>query len=113
MGNDKWKPNKRLSWHQIEHLRTLKRMRPQEWPRTKLAQSFGISIPAVSRILRSKFEPSSEIKERQDKRAKEQNMKRREEFLEKLYAQGSPPPPPGDMGGRDTVQKQQDTETRE
>lgn len=91
MGNDQWKPNKRLSWHQMEHLKTLKRMRPEEWPRAKLAQSFGISIPAVSRILRSKFEPSEETKERQDKRAKEQNVKRREEFLEKLHAQRSPP----------------------
>ena len=35
-------------------------------------------------------------------------MKTQKGELERLYAQGSPPPP-GDMGGRDTVQKQQDT----
>lgn len=111
MGNEIWKPNKRLSWHQMEHLRTLKRTRPEEWTRVKLAQSFGISVPAVSRILRSKFEPSEEIKERQDKRAKDQNTKRREEFLEKLYAHGSLPPP-REVGRRGTVH-QQDTENRE
>lgn len=70
LGNDKWQPLKRLSWHQIDHLRTLRHTQPEEWTKSKLARSFGISIPAVNRILKSKFVPSEQVKERQDAKAK-------------------------------------------
>lgn len=50
----------------------------------QLADSFGISTSAVSRILKSRFEPSDETKERQDAAAIEQTKKRREEFMQKL-----------------------------
>lgn len=84
MGYDKWQPRKRLTWYQIDHLKTLHRTQPELWNATKLAKDFGISIPAVSRILKSKFEPSEETKERQDAAAMEQTRKRREDFLKKL-----------------------------
>lgn len=82
MGNKKWRPTKRLTWHQIDHLRTLRRNQPAEWSKTKLAHQFGISIPAVNRILKSKFEPTDEVKERQDAKAKEQTIDKRAKSFE-------------------------------
>lgn len=84
MGHDKWQPTKRLTWYQIEHLKTLRRTQPEKWSMKQLADSFGISTSAVSRILKSRFEPSDETKERQDAAAIEQTKKRREEFMQKL-----------------------------
>lgn len=84
MGQDKWRPAKRLNWHQMEHLRTLKRTQPDEWSNTKLSQAFGISVPAVVRILKSKFEGSPEMRARQDAKAKEQTQERRVKFLKTL-----------------------------
>ena len=84
LGHARWEPTKRLTWHQIEHLRYLRRTQPDEWTKSKLAQYFGISLPAVSRILRSKFIGSDEIKARQDTKANQQIQERRTKFLEKL-----------------------------
>jgi Zn-dependent peptidase ImmA (M78 family) len=84
MRYDRWQPAKRLTWHQIEHLKTLRRTQPDVWTVKKLADAFGVSLSAVCRILKSRFEPSDEIKERQDTAAKEQTRKRKEEFLKKL-----------------------------
>ena len=72
-----WKAKKRLTWHQIEHLKTLRQLQPEEWTVGKLSRAFGISSSAVNRILRSKFEPSSEVKKRQDRRAEQQKLERR------------------------------------
>ena len=55
----------------MEHLRTLRQEAPNEWTIQKLAKQFQISYSAVSRILRSKFEPSDETQARQDKIALE------------------------------------------
>lgn len=49
-----WRPTKRLLWHQIEHLRNMRQEDPKEWTHVKLAKQFGISVPAVTRILKSK-----------------------------------------------------------
>lgn len=49
-----WRPTKRLLWHQIEHLRSLRQQDPKEWTHPKLAKQFGISVSAVTRILKSK-----------------------------------------------------------
>jgi hypothetical protein len=51
----------------MEHLRTLRR--DYNWDYDKLKEQFGISHGAVKRILHSKFEPTDEIKKRQDERA--------------------------------------------
>lgn len=84
MGNSRWEPKKRLTWYQIDHLKTLKRTQGDEWTNLKLAKQFGISVSAVCRILRSKFEASDEIKERQDKKAVEETQVRRDKFLQTL-----------------------------
>ena len=52
----------------MDHLRTLKLEDPDTWTLGKLSEAFGISVPSVVRILRSKFEPSAEVKQRQDER---------------------------------------------
>ena len=59
----------------MDHLRTLKREDPDTWDLGRLSEAFGISVPAVIRILKSKFEPSPEMKQRQDARV----LKEREE----------------------------------
>eukprot|EP00731_Ephydatia_muelleri_P016369 Em0009g793a len=64
----------------MEHLKTLHSEQPDTWTVPKLATGFGISTSAVTRILRSKFEPSAETKERQDASA----LKRRAERGQKL-----------------------------
>ncbi len=75
----RWKPKKRLTRYQMEHLRTLRHEDPDTWTDTKLSETFRISPSSVKRILRSKFEPSPEVQERQDTKA----LKQREERLKK------------------------------
>uniref|UniRef100_A0A1X7VVE1 Uncharacterized protein n=1 Tax=Amphimedon queenslandica TaxID=400682 RepID=A0A1X7VVE1_AMPQE len=79
-----WTPMKRLSRSQMDHLRMLYRDYPQEWTVDKLQVRFGISFSAVKRILRSKFEPSEEVKQRQDQKVMKQREKRREQFITKF-----------------------------
>ena len=74
-----WRAKKRLTWYQIEHLRTLRQLQPEEWTLGKLSRKFGISLGAVKRILRSKFEPSTDVRERQDRRAQQQTLERKME----------------------------------
>ena len=69
----------------MEHLRTLKSTQPEEWTNTKISKFFGISISAVVRILRSKFEPPQEVKDRQDQKAKEKAQERHAMFKKKLF----------------------------
>jgi len=69
----------------MEHLKSLKMTQPEEWTNTKLSQSFGISVSAVVRILRSNFEPPQEVKDRQDQKAKEQTIERHAMFKKKLF----------------------------
>jgi len=71
-----WQPQKKLTRYQMDYLRSLRTDFPSEWTITKLSTSFGISHSAVKRILKSKFEPSQEVQERQDKRAQEIKEKR-------------------------------------
>lgn len=79
-----WTPIKRLSRSQMDHLRMLYRDYPQEWTVEKLQVRFGISFSAVKRILRSKFEPSEDIKQRQDQQVMKQREKRREQNITKF-----------------------------
>ncbi len=55
LGHSAWRPTKRLPWHQIEYLRTLRQEDPEEWTHSKLAKQFGISVSAVTRVLKSKY----------------------------------------------------------
>lgn len=94
MGHEKWMPSKRLTWYQMDHLKTLKKSQPEEWSNTKLSRCFGISIPAVVRILQSKFEPPMEVKERQDKKARENAKRRQALFKKTLFTEGETPEEP-------------------
>lgn len=79
-GHEIWRPTKRLTHYQMDHLRTLHQEQPDAWPIKKLASTFGISYSAVTRILRSKFEPPPEVQQRQDAKAlqqKEEKAQRR------------------------------------
>ena len=76
----------------MDYMRTLKREQPEEWNVTKLASSFGVSPAAVVRILKSKFEPTAAVQERQDKRALELRDRRRQMAMDsgdrpKMYVQ--------------------------
>ena len=84
-----WRPRKRLSRHEMNHLRTLKELNSTEWTPEKLSKTFGISKSAVKRILHSKFVPSAEVEERQEKKVKELKHQRREKFLSTILQQSS------------------------
>ena len=71
-----WRPKKRLTRYQMEHLRTLRKEFPSHWTIDELSHHFGISYSAVKRILRSKFEPTEDITNRQDGVAKRQQLER-------------------------------------
>ena len=73
-----WRPLKRLSREEMNHMRSLKELQPEEWTNGKLARVFGVSGSAVKRILRSRFEPSSEVEARQERRAEELKRIRKE-----------------------------------
>ena len=76
-----WRPSKRLSRYEMDHLRSLRELQPVEWTLGKLSRKFGVSMSAVKRILRSKFEPSVEVEERQEERVQQQRRERREQSL--------------------------------
>ena len=82
-GHEQWRPKKRLSWYQIEHLKTLHRELPKENSIEQLADKFGISYHAVRRILKSKFEPSPDVQERQDRQAMRQKQERQSKWRTK------------------------------
>lgn len=84
LGHNQWQPVKRLTHEQIDHLRNLKQMQPEEWTNQKLAAMFGISIPSVIRILKSKFDAPPEVRARQDTKARRQRDERREKLFQKL-----------------------------
>ena len=72
-----WRPKKRLTRSEMEHLRYMHQVLPKENNIAQLAKKFNISGYSVVRILQSKFEPSQEVRERQDKRAMEQKDQRK------------------------------------
>ena len=76
-----WRPLKRLTRYEMEHMRSLRAMQPEEWTYDKLSKAFGVSFSAVKRILRSKFDPSPEVREMQDKQVQEMRSKRKRRIL--------------------------------
>ena len=70
-------PERKLTRYQMDYLRSLRVDFPDLWPLRKLAKHFRISYPAVVKILKSKFQPSEEVAERQDKRTIELRNKAR------------------------------------
>lgn len=65
----------------MNHMRSLKELQPEEWTNGRLARVFGVSSSAVKRILRSRFEPSWEVEERQERKVEEQRKRRKEKLL--------------------------------
>lgn len=84
LGHDRWRPMKRLTHDQMDHLRHLGQMQPDEWTNEKLAETFGISVSSVVRILKSKFEAPANVRARQDAKARRQRDERREKFYREL-----------------------------
>lgn len=72
-----WNPVKRLTRYQMDHLRSLYNQFPELWTKKKLAEQFGISVDATRKILHSKWVPSPEVAEKQDREAKEKKLQRR------------------------------------
>ncbi len=81
----------------MDYLRTLKQDYPEEWDVKKLASQFGVSSSAVMRILKSRWEPSPEVEEKQDKKAMELKEQRRQEAIERKK-QGRPRSEPSSEG---------------
>ena len=84
LGHSHWQPMKRLTHEQMDHLRNLKQMKPEEWTNQKLASKFGISVPSVIRILKSKFDATPKMRARQDAKAHQQRDRRREKVHHEL-----------------------------
>ena len=84
LGHDRWEPVKRLTHDQMEHLRNLRDMKPEEWTNKKLSEVFGISVSSVVRILKSKFDAPPEVRARQDAKARQQRDERREQVYNQL-----------------------------
>ncbi|RDD40668.1 Required for respiratory growth protein 9, mitochondrial [Trichoplax sp. H2] len=61
-----WKPKKRLAREEMDQIRMLADDNPGYWTKEMLSSTFKISYAAVSRILKSRFEPDAEIKRRQN-----------------------------------------------
>ncbi|KAL1923350.1 uncharacterized protein VTP21DRAFT_8330 [Calcarisporiella thermophila] len=72
-----WRPPKRVSRSTMEKIRFLHRELPGEYNTAKLAQEFKITSEAVRRILKSRYVPTPEVIERQEKRRKERIESRR------------------------------------
>ncbi|ODV91920.1 hypothetical protein CANCADRAFT_18013, partial [Tortispora caseinolytica NRRL Y-17796] len=64
---DRWRPQKRLSPDMIDMIRSLKHMYP-EIKSGDIAERVKVSPESVRRILRSKWEPTDEEKERMTKK---------------------------------------------
>ncbi|KPP68585.1 neugrin-like [Scleropages formosus] len=62
-------PSRRLTWDAIQQIRYLKQEFPEEWTVERLAEGFSVSRDVIGRVLRSKFVPPAERRERQDARA--------------------------------------------
>ncbi len=82
-----WRPKKRLTRYQMDHLRALRQEDPDTWTISKLSEVFCVSPVAVKRIMRSKFEPSREVQARQDAKALQQREERRQKFKLQQTAQ--------------------------
>lgn len=82
----RWLPKKRLTRYQMDYLRTLRAESPELWTLKRLSKYFGISYISVVKILKSKFQPSDEVVERQDARAMIQRDQRKQKKISSLQA---------------------------
>ena len=82
----RWLPKKRLTRYQMDYLRTLRAESPELWTLRRLSKYFGISYVSVVRILKSKFQPSEQVVERQDALAIKQREQRKQVLRKKILA---------------------------
>ena len=82
----RWSPKKKLTRYQIDYLRTLRSESPELWTLRRLSKYFGISYISVVKILKSKFQPSGDVVERQDARAIKLREQRKQILKEKMTA---------------------------
>ncbi|KAF7318889.1 Acylpeptide hydrolase [Mycena chlorophos] len=75
---DGWNPPKKLSREAMDGLRQLHRMNPETFSTPVLAERFRISPEAVRRILKSRWEPSTERRMRMVKKEAEIRLERRQ-----------------------------------
>jgi len=68
----------------MDYLRTLRTESPELWTLRRLSKYFGISYISVVKILKSKFQPSEEVIERQDTRAITLREQRKQVLKEKI-----------------------------
>lgn len=80
----RWSPKKKLTRYQMNYLRTLRSESPELWTLRRLSKYFGISYISVVKILKSKFQPSDEVVERQDARAIKVREQRKQLVKEKI-----------------------------
>ena len=78
-----WRPLKKLTREEMDQMKGLKQLQPDEWTNSKLAKRFGVSSSAVKRILRSKFDPEPQVEERQERRVLQLREERRERLRDR------------------------------
>lgn len=83
IGNEKWRPSKRLSREEIESLRLLKQSFPHITNR-ELSEKFKISPEAIRRILKSNWEPTDQEWDNLQRR-----WKNRGDRINQMFAEGS------------------------
>ncbi|EAU89365.1 hypothetical protein CC1G_11061 [Coprinopsis cinerea okayama7 len=76
-----WAPTHKISREAMHSLRQLNKLDPEKFTTQVLAEKFSISPEAVRRILKSKWEPS---KERKDKMVERERRIRKEKIMEKV-----------------------------
>lgn len=59
-------PQRHLTWDAMEQIRYLRQELPEEWTVERLAEGFSVSPDVIQRVLRSKFVPSPERRDKQN-----------------------------------------------
>jgi hypothetical protein len=78
-----WRPYKILSREAQDGLRLLHAEDPERWSRKALAEAFKMSVESVRRILKSKWQPSSDVVARQNRRIRERREERQTAYASK------------------------------
>ncbi|KAI9230235.1 MAG: hypothetical protein DHS80DRAFT_21554 [Piptocephalis tieghemiana] len=70
-----WRPVKRLARSTMEKMRFLRQSIPEKYDVATLSKEFGVSFEVARRILRSRYDPSKEVRQRQESRVKDRRMR--------------------------------------
>jgi hypothetical protein len=94
-GDEAWNPRKKLSPDTMEGIRAMHASDPERFTTPVLAENFQVSPEAIRRILKSKWQPSSEAQERRRERWEQ----RGERVWSHLAEMGVKPPKPWRVRG--------------